>query len=259
MMRNSVYADAVFALALIALGIMSFATNDFAPIWTPVSRTLPGRDVLLYITAGLLLACGAGEFWKTTAALASRVLLALLIAWILVFKLPPILHTPGVAVVWESFGETAVITAAAWVLFGRNSSSWDGRWLRGISGDNALRIAQCLFGASMVAFGVAHFAYPKDTAALVPAWIPAHEAWVYLTGGAYIAAGIAIVIHRFAFLATSLATAQMGVFTLLIWLPPVLRGPDASELSEAVISLVLTISGWVVAASYRTKSDANVV
>jgi uncharacterized membrane protein len=257
MNRNSFYAGAVFAIAMIALGVMSFATNDFAPIWTPVSKTFPAREVLVYVTAAVLLACGAGVFWKTTAAFASRVLLALLIAWILVFKLPPILHAPGVAVGWESCGETAVIASAAWVLYGLHSSEWDRRWLRWISGDNALRIAQCLFGLSMIAFGAAHFAYPKETAALVPAWIPAHEAWVYFTGGAYVAAGIAIVIRRFALLATSLATAQMGIFTLLIWLPPVLKGPDASELSEAIISFVLTICGWIVATSYCAKSDTK--
>jgi hypothetical protein len=104
----------------------------------------------------------------------------------------------------------------------------------------------------MLAFGAAHLAYVKETAALVPVWLPAHVACVYLTGAAYIGAGLAMLSGVWARLAATLSAVQIGVFTLLVWAPAVAApGAGADAWSEAVISWTLTAAAWVVAASYR--------
>ena len=66
-----------------------------------------------------------------------------------------------------------------------------------------------------------HLADEKETAALVPVWLPAHVAWVYLTGAASIAAGLAVLLGVWARLAATLSAVQIGVFTLLVWAPVV--------------------------------------
>ena len=242
---------AVFAATMIGLGILAFITGKFPPTWSGVPKGMPAREVLAYLCAAVSLAAGIGLLLRRTAALASRVLLTYLLLWLLLFRASHIFFSPGELDTWWSCGDTLVMTAAAWVLYVWFAGDRDRPRLGLATGDEGLRIARVLFGVGLIPFGVAHFTNLADTASLVPGWLPGHVAWAAFTGCAFLAAGVAVLIGVCARLAAALTALQIGLFTLLVWVPIVLSDPNAFQWNEFVDSWALTAGAWVVADSYR--------
>jgi hypothetical protein len=244
-MRIASVGHVVFAVILIVLGVQGLSTREFTAVWEPVAKTLPGREVLIYLCPFVSLASGVGLLWGRTSAVAARVLLVALALWVLLLRLPPILRAPATFPPWDGAAETVAMLAGAWAL---HASLANGP----VAGERGVRIVRVLYGLSMVPFGIAHIHYVKETAAMVPGWLPAHIVWAYATGGAFLAAGVAVLSGVWARLGAALSALQIGLFTLLVWVPALASGhADAYQKREFVLSCALTAAGWVVADSYR--------
>jgi uncharacterized membrane protein len=233
-MRIPAFGQYVFAATFVALGVVGVMRADFVPVWAPVPKDVPAREVLIYACAIVSVGCGLGLMWPRTAPLAARVLLAALVLWLVAFRVRTIVHAPGAFGAWDGCAETAVIVAAAWALCRRH-----------------VRFARALFGLALVAFGLAHFLYVDETASLVPGWLPAHVPIAYVTGAAFLAAGAAVLSGVLARIAAALSALQIGLFTALVWIPIIAAGgANAFQWSELGISVALTAAAWVVADSY---------
>lgn len=247
--------QAIFATTLAGLGLIGLVHGDFAPLWQQAPKDAHLREVLVYAGDLTALACGLGLLWPRTAVLAARVLLVWSLLWLFLCKAPAIVRHPALEVAWQSAGESAVIAAAAWALYVRFADSWDRRRLRPATGETGLRLARGLYAAAMIAFGLSHWVYAKLTASLVPALLPAHMALAYATGAAFLAAGAAMLTGVLGRPAAALSALQMGLFTLLVWVPLAAGGhADAGTWSELALSWALTTAGWVVAESYPRAS-----
>jgi uncharacterized membrane protein len=243
---------ALFAAAMIWLGAMGLSKGNFVQVWQPVPRWVPAREALAYLCALISLASGIGLLWPRTAAVAARVVFGSLLVWLLALRLPNLFfQTPVVLVAW-TFGSTAVMVAAAWVLYVWFAGDRDRQRLGLLADDRGLRIARALYGLSLVPFGLAHFIYLDATTVLIPRWLPWHVAWAYLTGAAFIAAGLAVTVGVFARWAAALSTLQLGLFGLIVWVPRVLAGTvNDFQWGEFVVTCALTAGAWMVTDSYR--------
>ncbi len=235
---------------MIGLGILGLVKGDFAPIWQPVPKRLPGREVLAYLSAVVSLASGVSLLWPRAALGAARVLLVYSLLWLVLLRVPLMFFTFTVDVWWASC-KTAVMVSSTWLLYASLATHVNGRRLGFAADERGVRIARGLYGLAMIPFGVAHFLYLKVTADLVPGWLPWHVFWACFTGVSFIAAGAAVLIGVCARLAATLSALQIGMFTLLVWVPIVVAGPNPFQWSEVVVSLVLTAGALVVADSYR--------
>ncbi len=237
---------------MMGLGILGLTgRGDFPPVWQPVPEGLPAREVLASLTAFVSLASGVGLLWKRTAAPAARLLFTWFLLWLLLLRVPAMFHAFGVGSWWAA-SQTAVMVGSTWVLYSWSANDWDRRRLDFVVGEKGVRIARVLFGLGLIPFGLAHFLYVGATAPLVPGWLPVHVFWAYFTGATFIAAGVAVLIGVHARLAAALTALQIGMFTLLVWIPVVVAGrPSAFQWNEFIVSVVLTAAAWVVADSWR--------
>ncbi len=112
------------------------------------------------------------------------------------------------------------------------------------------RTGTVLFALCLPVFGLSHFAYPKFTAQMIPAWIPARLFWAYFTGAGHAAAGIAILMNKFARLGSVLLAVMMSGFVLLLHIPDVIGNPDSRH-AWTMLCMAMTLTGaaWIVAGS----------
>jgi uncharacterized membrane protein len=239
-----------FAAAMIFIGILGLMHRDFAPLWEPVPESVPARTALIWLSGLVSVAGGVGLLFGRGAAASSRLLFVWFLFWLVVLRLPRVVIAFAVDSWWAAC-QTAAMLGAAWVLFAWFAGDDDRERFRFAAGEQGLRIARRLYGFALIPFGIAHFLYLEATAPLVPAWLPAHVFWAYFTGATFIAAGVAILAGVWSRLAAALSVIQMGLFTVLIWIPIVAKGASESQWGEFVVSLALIAAGWVVTDSYR--------
>lgn len=91
--------------------------------------------------------------------------------------------------------------------------------------ERSLALGLVLFAAPMGVFGTEHFVFPSVIAGMVPAWLPVHLFWTYLTGTALIAAALSIVVNRYSGLAAALLGLMLLCFVVMISVPNIARNP----------------------------------
>jgi uncharacterized membrane protein len=237
-----------FALGLIGLGVLSLAYGDFALQWQPVPAGVPGRMYLAYASGLVMIATGAGLLSKRTSRISSAVLLVYLLLWLLL-KLPAVVMAPQLEYNWLGFGEIAVIAAAGLVLFASDRERAEPGSLRFATGASGIRIARIVFGLALIPIGLSHFVYAKETIGFIPEWLPFRRGWAYLTGSGHIAAGLGVLFGVLPRLAAMLEATMIGIFTVLVWLPLVLKTPNQLNWTGLLISWTIGAAAWLVAES----------
>ena len=244
----------VFAIVLIGWGVLGLVKGDFAPGWAPVPESIAARQTLAYLSAFLCVAVGIGLLWRRTAGFAARAFFFWLLIWLLLLRIPWMVVAFGIDH-WWSASSTAIVTAAAWILYISLAGDWDRKTVGFFVSQKGLRIARLLFGVGLIPIGLAHFLYVEATAPLVPAWLLWPLFWAYFTGTTFIAAGVSIIFGVFARLAAMLVTLQIASMSLFVWLPLALAGGlTPFQWGEVEVSIVLTTCAWVVADSYRRNA-----
>ena len=241
-----------FALTMVALGLLGLFAGDFALVWQPVPPDIPGRTMIACICGALMCVMGIGVLIKQTVVPAAFALTVYTFLWAVVLHAPHLITSPMQVGNWGACGEIVVLLAGAWILYASLATPADKPYFPALCGAKAVRVAQVSFALAVPFIGIEHFVYAKDTAGLVPSWLPFHYGWAYFTGAAHIAAGVAILFNVLPRLAAALETLMMGIFTVFVWVPTAINTPSQRFAWTALLmSTVITTGAWIVADSYR--------
>ncbi len=247
---------AAFAIATIALGVITLVTHELTAVWMPVPKwAMSAHTAFVYLWALISIGAGFALLWRRSALLAAQLLFAFSLFWVVLFRLPNLFYEKPLVLVGWAFGKTAIMLAAAWVLC---------RWFATdhfpsfVFEGTGLRLARALYGVSLIPFGLAHFMYLSATTVLIPNWLPWHVGMAYVTGAAFIAAGLAMIFDILGGLAAALSTLQLGLFGLIVWVPRVLAGNVTDfQRGEFIVTFALAAAAWVVADSYQGPKNSG--
>ena len=217
------------------------------PPWTP------GAPVLAYVLglALILLALSIASLWKARySAISLGTFLLLSFFFLHCLHLSSIVHNGTDRTrAFECLTLSAIGFSLAGILpNGRDSSA------SGITTNWPLLLGRSLFAISMVVFGAQHFMNAGFIATLIPAWIPLHLFWAYLTGTGMIAAGFCIATGILA----SLASMSMGLMFLLWFLllhaPRVAASPrNGDEWTSAFVALAVSGGSFLLASTFSRR------
>ena len=239
----------LLALVMVVLGVRGLVFGDFAGTWQRIPiEHLPAQAFFVYATALVELLTGIGILIPRIAKVSAAVMTVFALLWMVLLKFPAIIYVPTMEAVWLGAGEIAVIAAGAWTVFATLGNP-EGRLA---SGRNGIRNARLLLALALPTIGLSHFFYLAQTVQLMPAWLPGHGGWAYLTGMGDIAAAFGILFAVLPRLAATLEAAMLWVITLVIWLPVlVTHMRDGGAWAAFLMSSAIAAGVSAVADSYR--------
>jgi uncharacterized membrane protein YphA (DoxX/SURF4 family) len=237
----------VFGVAAMMMGLSQAVWHGFATMWYPIPPEFPLQQPLVYLTAAMLVLGGLALFTSNTFR-GGVLLIVAVVMFAEVFWLRRILRFPTMFGVWAGFAEQFAPVVGAMLCYlsprpvaGEPIRDDRFRWARSV-----LRM---VFGLCLISMGKVHIDALKQTAEMVPAWLPPGQTfWAIATGIAFMIFGVAIVAGVRARLAALLATAMLSSFALLVWLPRIVAHPELQN-SWAGTAITLAVAGaaWMVA------------
>jgi uncharacterized membrane protein YphA (DoxX/SURF4 family) len=246
-----------FALSIAFFGSQYLLYGHFegglplVPPWTP------GAPVLAYILGAALIlsALSIATLWKArSSAISLGTLLFLSFLFLHLLHASSVLHNGTDRTrAFEGLTLSAIAFALAGILPNGSKSS-----AQGTSTNWLLLLGRLLFAVSMIVFGAQHFMYAGFIATLIPAWIPVHLFWVYLTGTGMIVAGLSVATGILAPLASIGLGIMFLLWFLLLHAPRVVAHPrNGDEWTSAFVALAVSGGSFLLASYASRKKSAR--
>jgi uncharacterized membrane protein YphA (DoxX/SURF4 family) len=232
----------VYGMAAVALGLVGLASGDFASVWQPVPAALPGRIVLAYLVAAVLVLGGLAIQWRRTVRQGVLVLTGLYVLDVVLLHLPRVIGHPTSFGPYAGVAEQSAILAGGLLAYALVADMTAG------ARAGLIKTGQVMFGVCLIAFAAAHFTDLPDTAAYVPKWLPPNPLfWAFATGVLHLAAAVAILSGVLARLAARLLTVMFIGFGVLVHAPNLLADHSHFNWAANAINLSLVAAAWVLA------------
>ena len=242
-MKTALYGRIVFGASAVLFGVIALMWHD-ADTWQNLQHiwSLPFGALIGGCLMTVLIAGGIGMQYPRTAHLASVILGVVYLCFSLAC-IPDIIAASNVYDRYGgSFFQFFSLLCGAIALYAATEANAGRAIAFG-------RLAHRGLGVCALSFALGQILLPRDTASLVPKWIPPNQMfWAILTTIAFALAAIAILINRQARPTTRLMTLMPALFGVLVWVPHLLAHPEAHfNWSEFSLTCLIAGAAWMVA------------
>lgn len=242
-MKTALYARIVFGAAAVLFGVVALMWHD-ADTWQSLHHiwSLPFGTVIGGCLMTGQIAGGIGIQFPRSAHLASVVLCVVYLC----FSLACIPNIIAASNVYERYGGSFFLFFS--LLCGAIALNAATEAIAARSGGFG-RLARLGLGVCAISFTLGQALLLRDTATLVPKWIPPNQMfWAILTTVAFGLAAIAILMNRQARLAIRLMTLMLALFGVTVWVPQLIAHSKSHfNWSECVLTFLVAGAAWVVA------------
>lgn len=199
----------IFALGIIALGVLQFFARDYvlgrppALSWPAWAAAMPGKLAWAYLSGSLVIIAGLAIILNKKAGLAAIFIGVIFLVYSFLLR-----HLPAMSD-WINSYKTLALGGGAFIV----AASFLKKSDRSLTNDHLIFTGCIFFALFFIICGIAHFKFDefiyKD---FIPAYIPARPFWTYLTAVALIAGGTGII-----FTATRRWAAALSGLMILLW------------------------------------------
>jgi len=234
-------------------GTLNLAFGAFNMQWQPIAG-IPFQSELARVAGTAFVLMALGLLVPRLAAWAAVLCAAALASLYWLPQVVAMVHmTPSVGA-YLSISEDTAMTCGALIMA---AMTVKGSRFERIFPPVVTTVARIGFGLSCLLFGAAHFVYADFTAQMIPAFVPFHLPFAYITGCGHLLAGLAIISGIMARLAATLEAVMMSIFVLLVHIPMLVAGPapQALQIDWTMLAAATTLSAsaWAVARSLSDK------
>jgi uncharacterized membrane protein len=225
-----------FGLAIAAFGVQNFIYADGVFGLEPIPGWVSVKAAWAYLSGLLLLGSGAAVSAGTYTRPAATVIGGVLSVWLFGLQVPRLLLAPQSGGAWTTTFETLALCGAAWVIAGDCSSQ-----------SPRAKYGRLAYAVSLPVFGVLHFVYRGYVASVIPAWIPAPDAWALITGAAFIVAGGSMLSGLYGRLAATMVGVMFAIWVVILHAPrAAAASPGRSAWTSLIIALAMSGGAWII-------------
>jgi uncharacterized membrane protein len=259
----------LLAIAMAVFGADHFVAAPFVAKIVP--SWIPGHLFWAYFVGVALIAAAFSLVTKIQPRLSAALLGIMIFLFVLLIHIPSCFGTPydktRLTIVLR---DSALSAGALAFAASRSEDSRVGRtpaWLQSL-GLQSLRsilivVARFLIAISIAIFGIDQYLYPTFAPGIpqegpvfvaMPAWIPGHVFWAYLTGTIFVVCAIGLTSRKYARSAATVLGLTVLALALFIYLPiTIAKASDiANGLNYLAIHLALAGAALLLAGSLPT-------
>jgi uncharacterized membrane protein len=224
----------IFALGIIALGILQFFAKDFVVARPPLPQwaaNIPGKIIWAYISGLILIFAGLAIALRIKAKGAALFVgIFILIFSFFLGHLPDMIGLDLEGILWSiNAYKSFVFFGGALIVAASLSRKNDLPLLGTLSNQRLITIGIICLSFFLIVCGAAHFKFHQFVPMLIPDYIPEHVFWTYFAGVALMAGGVGLIFKQTRRWAAALSGLMIFLWFVLLHLPRAFATPDVYD------------------------------